>query len=502
MSQDILTPYQYMKFAYRWNTRYENLQLYNSHSFQKTPKTQDEAEKITLLDILRLWYGNKAQYKLFHTTDRSTWKILKEELMKDEKRNLRGGGLLGEGFYLTPNARLSFLYGVRTATPRVFKNKWAFVVFQCLVNKQNAQSLKYGIDFYFHDPYTMKKINQPLNGNDLAYLEIVFKTQKAYQSLLLYNILIVAGDVFGDSRSNVFNTYDKIFTTPKHNSRNIGEKYHMYNYFLKDKTMNYVENFGMIFNIDKYAKLIIFDGVISTFLNQLISNKTFVRIFQDIISSLGVNVRIHFNKFHTDNLHTESAKCFIVEGHVVQYDPTKFFSTPQKKSVKKPMAFLSTSKGLYKPILIVPPYTDNGEKYHSIFSFAKEASSVEFFEFFSFTAKMINAVLRNTTFQQVDNQIEKDTNTIQQFCVREGLDKGIYMNFHGGSVGWLHLRLDKYPAYYALDELQVLESEIPSVEICNENSVIAKRKQEKFQQQRTRKRMKMSSVLSHLKRNK
>lgn len=455
----VMTPYQYLKFAQHWNTQRlsRNLQLAT-----KDIPTNPFGNKdlLTLHDILIWWYGDIPLYHIFHTTDRAVVESLSTNLQKQSgARDLRGTGLLGNGFYVTPNARLAFLYGIKSMTPRVFRDQWAFVVFRCALSRDAAKTLRYGIDFYFHDESTMKRIGAPLNANDLMGREIVLKTQTALTSIRLVKTMIVAGSPYGHSaRDNVWNSYSHIFRThqrplplPRH-LRSLP----LYDAFLKNLPMEAIPGFGIVYSVHRYARFILFEGTIHHFLHHLRQTPTFVSTFQRIIQSLGTTVRIHFNRFTATNQNQMGARCFIVEGHIVHYDPHKFFQEPSRRAKTHPFALLSTSKGMHVPLLILPPFSPD-PKYANIYTFAVHASLTEFMAFFAYAATVVDHIL-SAAYENIPHCDPIDMNLIEGFCQREQMStKGLFMNFHGGSVGWLHLRLDLYPAYYALDEWILLE---------------------------------------------
>jgi hypothetical protein len=409
--------------------------------------------------------------------------ILSENLKKESGRDLRGSGFLGNGFYMTPNARLAFLYGVRINTPRVFRDQWVFAVMKCVISRQSAKRLRYGTDFYFHDRPTMESIGRPLNGNDLMCREIVLRSANALNSLSLRQVMIVAGRPYGDGvRDNVFTPFEHILRnhpTPPPLSEDL-KGYRLYNDFLRDIPMDYIPGFGTVYRIHRYARFIIFDGTAANFLRSLQNSPEYTAIFQKLICDFGTTARIHFSRFSAGGLHVSSVGCFIIEGHVVKYDPLKFFDSIERRERETPMTIMSTSKGMYRPLLIIPPFCLD-EKYHNIFNFACRVDPVEFHAFFAYAANIINCILSSA-----DPDDPYDAKAIALFrSINYEEDKGIFLNFHGGSVGWLHLRLDVYPAYYALDEYVILEhATLPPHDMLTRYSDMAKEKEIRQRQER------------------
>ena len=487
-----------MRFAHRWNTRTveRDVQL----STPLSPDPFHGNKDTTLDDIMTWWYGDKKKsFTCFHTTDRSVIEILTENLTKSKHRDLRGSGLLGDGFYLTPNARLAFLYGVRSNTPRVFRERWVFAVLQCVLSRQNARKLQYGVDFYFHDLTTMGTLGCPLNGNDLMCREIVLKTATALNSLSLHRVMIVAGAPYGHSaRDNVFASFSSIFKNyPAPSPAPQALKGHrVYDEFLKDVQMENIPGFGMIYRIHRYARFIIFDGTIDTFLRSIRESSVYTAILQKIICEFGSTARIHFNRFSPDNRHTSAARCFIIEGHVVQYDPYKFFDTVDRRERKSPLTIMSTSKKTHRPLLIIPPFSLD-EKYHNIYTFACRSSPSEFHSFFDYAGNIINRSLSRSS-SSPSSLGSRDEEAIQAFwSERHGVDQGVFVNFHGGSVGWLHLRIDIYPAYYALDEYVILEyATLPPLRVMTQYSEMAVVKEELQRRQRQSRRNRIVGLFS------
>lgn len=493
----LMTPYQYMKFAHRWNTQRlsRNLQLATTNIPSSPFVTEDV---LTLYEILKWWYGDTPWYHVFHTTDRAVVESLSMNLEKQSgRRDLRGTGLLGDGFYLTPNARVAFLYGVKSMTPKVFHHSWTFVVFRCAVSRRMARTLRYGVDFYFHDTCTMKRLGRPLNGNDLMGREIVLKTQTAFACIHLVKTMIVAGSPYGHTpRENVWNTYSHIFRTygrPRPLPPPL-KQFTLYNAFLKDLPMDVIPGFGVVYSVHRYARFILFEGTITHFLHHLRHTPTYVSTFQRILQSVGTTVRIHFNRFTTMNRNHVGVRCFIVEGHVVQYDPHKFFQEPSRRTKTHPFTFLSISKGMYVPLLIVPPFSPD-PKYANIYTFAVHASLTEFMAFFAYAATVVDHVL-SRTFADIPHCDPVDIALIERFCQSEQMaTKGLFMNFHGGSVGWLHLRLDRYPAYYALDEWILLEYlTMPSMAVMTQYGIEATKKAQEQRQARQARKKKIRDL--------
>lgn len=460
MSDLYLSIQEYLRFCVQWSKQYHQVfQTYHDKpSFQK--RLPSQRDHLTLLDILKLWYGPQKEYYVFHTTNSSLWWVLRQELEKPDAKDLRGDGLLGKGFYLTPNPRLAFLYGARGST--LFRDKFCFLVFCCRISSVNAATLIYEQDFSFHDKRTLRSLDKPVNSNRLQHIEINLKTPSATAALHLSHVFHVAGgkEVL-DDRWFVHETIATIqgssvfmpSSTPYPLSRGLLPN------LLNDVIFECVEGVGTIFHIQKYVRFVIFEGTIQSFLRKWRHDAAFLKRFRSLLVSLGVDIRIHFNRFSRDNWTTSPAKCFLLEGYTTPLNPCGFFSNQSRRNYKRPLSFLSTSTGRFRPVLVVPPH-DETRDFSNIYQFARAAPDTLFADFFTYSSRIAEALLGGSvSWASIPNASARDTERIEKYT--NGKTQW-YMNVHGGSVGWLHLRFDNKPAYYSLEEYEVLESPVPA----------------------------------------
>ena len=184
------------------------------------------------------------------------------------------------------------------------------------------------------------------------------------------------------------------------------------------------------------------------------------------------NVRILFNHFIPPLYGKTMVRCLIYNAgpRELKSDTHRqvYFTEFKRRTKTTPLALLSTSDVTPQPILVIPPYSREKD-YVDINTFVRQASIDEMIAFFSFSSNVISFAMSNLSIPLQNNR-PLDTESIKTYCRENNLArKGVFVSFHSGTVGWLHLRIEATPAYY---------NQIPNWEEYLENPLYRKVLQE------------------------
>jgi hypothetical protein len=179
---------------------------------------------------------------------------------------------------------------------------------------------------------------------------------------------------------------------------------------------------------------------IKCFILLLLKNKLFVKYLQKLIITESIidnhlfTVRIVFNMFSKNNINNTNVKFIIFkDSHIHQITKNSDWSQFNNQSkINRPHAFRSNKN--IDTILIVPPFSN--DNFANISKFANNASYDIFYKYFKFIAKIM---LYNLDL------IKNNPNPSKVNIKRKPY---FWLSFHGGSVPWLHARLDSEPKYF------------------------------------------------------
>ena len=191
---------------------------------------------------------------------------------------------------------------------------------------------------------------------------------------------------------------------------------------------------------DYTGKLYELNITIQNFILLLLKSKTFVRYLQKlIIKESTINnklftVRIVFNMFTKNNINNTHVKFIIFpDFHIHKITSTPNWSQFRNQSrIGKSHAFRSNKNT--DTILIVPSFSN--ENFANISQFAYNTTSDQFYRYFKFIALIMSYNLE---------LIKTNPNPSKVDIKREPF---FWLSFHGGSVPWLHARLDSKPKYF------------------------------------------------------
>jgi len=536
---------------------------------------------ITLLDILELWYKPSDRYFFFHSSqsDASTIWNLTTQLTRPEgqERDLRGGdgGMLGKGFYITPDLYQLYNYGLGRST-----NRFSGSIFILSLSKEDAQKFIYDVDFSFGDRSTYTKfyptfkkliqlssvLNDRLHSDKLStrlgLKEVVLRVQKTIpdpsnpsKSISSYNPLIslirLHMVVFLFHRENaMIEDVPIVLSKVRHKyvSQRSSGTLHPWNtkslrpistllfqrtsephdgvlqrkikqevepvadVYLKNRQFDKIwrngnslkqyteyisnvlgsENIRQIQQVlrkeiqtlhrdDTLFRVNLHDGTkVKTTLEheqaqpQDQRSLCYLVYFQELESFLmymktdafclqikqlielfpsDVNVRILFNRFIPPRYGTTMVRCLLYHANNrvlrSQRDRQEFFAESTiRKHAKTPLAFLSTYFTTPQPILVIPPYSKEKD-YVDIHSFVRHADPSELQAFFSFSSDVISFAISDLPATALSQNRRLDTVNIVKYREENNLDQqGVFVSFHSGSVGWMHMRIDATPAYY------------------------------------------------------
>lgn len=179
---------------------------------------------------------------------------------------------------------------------------------------------------------------------------------------------------------------------------------------------------------------------IQKFILLLLRSKSFVKYLQKIIIKESTinnklfTLRIIFNMFSKNNIYNTNVKFILFHDFHIHKITIKSnwnqFSNQSK--INKPHAFRSIRN--LDTILIVPPFSNNN--FASISKFAYYSSSDLFYKYFKFIGLIMAYNLE---------LIKINPNPSKVDIKREPF---FWLSFHGGSVPWLHARLDSRPVYF------------------------------------------------------
>lgn len=187
------------------------------------------------------------------------------------------------------------------------------------------------------------------------------------------------------------------------------------------------------------GKLYELNITIQNFILLLLKSKTFVRYLQKlIIKESTINnklftVRIIFNMFTKNNINNTYVKFIIFPDfyiHKITCVPDWSQFSNQSR-IRRSHAFRSNKDT--DTILIVPSFSN--KNFANISKFAYNTTSHQFYKYFKFIALIMSYNLE---------LIKTNPNPSKVDIKRESF---FWLSFHGGSVPWLHARLDSKPKY-------------------------------------------------------
>jgi hypothetical protein len=176
------------------------------------------------------------------------------------------------------------------------------------------------------------------------------------------------------------------------------------------------------------------------------------------------NVRILFNHFIPPIYGKTMVRCLLYDAgkRTLQagYHRQIYFADSSRRRTKStPLALLSTSGITPYPILVIPPYSRDKD-YVDINAFVRNATTIEeIIAFFTFSSNVISFAMSTHPSSALPDNRPIDTRQIVKYRQENNLaQKGVFVSFHSGSVGWLHLRIDATPAYYIDNWEEYLEN--------------------------------------------
>jgi hypothetical protein len=186
--------------------------------------------------------------------------------------------------------------------------------------------------------------------------------------------------------------------------------------------------------------------------------KNIIELFPDHI-----NVRILFNHFIPPRYGKTMVRCLIYNAgrralQAGKHRQIYFEESLLRRKKTNPLALVSTSIVTPRPILVIPPYSKDKD-YVDINAFVRHATIPEITAFFSFSSDVISFAMSELPASTLQSNRPIDTRQIVKYRQENNLaQKGVFVSFHSGTVGWLHLRIDATPAYYIDNWEEYLEN--------------------------------------------